>query len=144
MTGWRMPMGRGRFAVMAAVSLTAPALTGVMGPRMTWLLYWIPKDLVLPAGFAMMALMVSVYVLSLAVLIISTARRLKDVGVTRWLAPLSLLAGLFVNALCTVGWPVNPVAGVLTVVSLAWFAGLALTPGRNDRLRAQTQAAQFG
>ena len=147
MFGWRLPMGRVRFAIVAALCVLAMPLTGSLGPWFAAPIRWLPDhETRVIVGLVMTVFVVALWLLSATVLLVSTARRLKDMGATRWLTPLSLGAEwvlrtprLFDPAF----WSHEPMTTALVLAMIVWMAILALTPGRAARRRPDAAAAEF-
>jgi uncharacterized membrane protein YhaH (DUF805 family) len=138
MFGWRLPMGRLRFALFAGLCIIAMPLTSQLTPIFTRLIRWLPNPEAGAAlGLVMMVFAVGLFVLALATLLVSTARRLKDIGVTRWLTPLSLVAEwvLWTPRLFDLStWSDKPVVAAVILTAIVWVSFLVLTPGRAARL----------
>lgn len=147
MFGWRLPMGRVRFIVLAGLCILAMPLTASLGPWFAGWIRWLPNhETRMIVGLVMTVFVIALWLLSATVLLVSTARRLKDMGATRWLTPLSLGAEwvlrtprLFDPAF----WSDRPLVTALVLAMLVWLAVLALTPGRASRRGPDAMATEF-
>ena len=147
MLGWRLPMGRVRFVIVAALSVVAMPLTGSLAPWFAAPIRWLPDhETRVIVGLVMTVFVVALWLLSATVLLVSTARRLKDMGATRWLTPLSLGAEWVLQAPRLFDpsfWSDRPLMAALVLAMIVWIGILALTPGRAARRNPDAMAAEF-
>ena len=147
MFGWGQPMGRRRFAAMMAMAFLAMPMVAASTPGLIRLLpFVVGRGGTVIAGLVLMVFAVILFLLCNIVVVVSTARRLKDLGVTRWLAPLGLLSELVVGlprVFSPGAWESTPILNGLAIAVALWLAFLVLAPGRTGRRTVENRAAEF-
>lgn len=147
MFGWGQPMGRRRFAAMTAMAFLAmPMIAALMPGLMRLLPFVVGRGGTVIVGLVLTVFVLALFLLCNIVILVSTARRLKDLRITRWLAPLSLLSDVLVSLprmFSPGAWEATPILNGLAVVVTLWLTFLVLAPGRTGRRTVEDRAAEF-